>query len=79
LGLELGKKGYHYPSWQFGLRNVDKVLSALGTRDEWEKLSFFLNPSGILDDRTPLEVLQENKGDLTNVINAAASYGEHGA
>jgi hypothetical protein len=79
LGLELGKKGYHYPSWQFGMRNVDKVLSALGTRDEWEKLSFFLNPSGILNDRTPLEVLQEGKGDFTNVINAAASYGEHGA
>lgn len=79
LGLELGKKGYHYPSWQFGLRNLDKVLTALGNRDDWEKLSFFLNPSGVLDDRTPLEVLQESKGDLTNVINAAASYGEHGA
>lgn len=79
LGLELGKKGYHYPSWQFGLRNLDKVLTALGNRDDWDKLSFFLNPSGILDDRTPLEVLQESKGDLTNVINAAVSYGEHGS
>lgn len=79
LGLELGKKGYHYPSWQFGLRNLEKVLTALGDRDEWEKLSFFLNPSGILGDRTPLTVLQESKDDLADVINAAASYGEHGA
>src|SRR6516165_918962 len=30
-------------------------------------------------DRTPLEVLQEGKGELSDVINAAASYGEHGA
>jgi hypothetical protein len=79
LGLELGKKGYRYPSWQFGLRTLDHVLSALGNRDDWEKLSFFLNPSGILDDRTPFEVLQESKGDLINVFNAAGSYGEHGA
>jgi hypothetical protein len=79
LGLELGKKGYHYPTWQFGLRNLEDVLSVLGGRDEWEKLNFFLNPSDLLDDRTPLEVLQEGKGELSDVINAAASYGEHGA
>jgi hypothetical protein len=78
LGLELGKKGYHYPTWQFGLRNLEDVLSALGDRDEWEKLNFLLNPSDLLDDRTPLEVLQAGKGELPDVINAAASYGEHG-
>jgi hypothetical protein len=78
LGLELGKKGYHYPTWQFGLRNLDDVLSVLGDRDEWEKLNFFLNPSDLLDDRTPLKVLQAGKGQLPDVINAAASYGEHG-
>ena len=78
LGLELGKKGYHYPTWQFGLRNLEEPLSALGDRDEWEKLNFFLNPSDVLDDRTPLEVLQTGKGELRDVINAAASYGEQG-
>ena len=78
LGLELGKKGYHYPTWQFGLRNLEEPLSALGDRDEWEKLNFFLNPSDVLDDRTPLEVLQTGKGKLRDVINAAASYGEQG-
>jgi hypothetical protein len=78
LGLELGKKGYHYPSWQFGLGNLEKVLQALRQRDEWEQLSFFLNPSDILGDRTPLAVLQEGKDELADVINAAVSYGEHG-
>jgi hypothetical protein len=78
LGFELGKKGYHYPSWQFGLGNLEKVLQVLRQRDEWEKLSFFLNPSDILGDRTPLAVLQEGKDELTDVINAATSYGEHG-
>ena len=78
LGLELGKKGYHYPTWQFGLRNLEEPLSALGDRDKWEKLNFFLNPSGLLDDRTPLEVLQVGKGELTDVINAAGSYSEQG-
>jgi len=78
LGVELGKKGYHYPTWQFGLRNLGDVLGVLDDRDEWEKLNFFLNPSDVLDDRTPLEVLQAGKGQLTDVINAAASYGEHG-
>lgn len=48
LGLELGKKGYHYPTWQFGLRNLEDILSALGDRDEWEKVNFFepKRPSG---------------------------------
>jgi len=78
LGLELGKKGYHYPSWQFGLRHLEEVLRALVGRDEWEKLNFFLNPSDLLNDRTPLEVLQTGKGELADVINAAAPYGEHG-
>jgi len=78
LGLELGRKGYNYPSWQFGLGNLEKVLTALGERDEWEKLGFLLNPSDILDDRTPLAVLREGRDEITDVIAAAVSYGEHG-
>jgi hypothetical protein len=78
LGLELGKKGYHYPSWQFDLRGLEQVLTSLGRRDPWEKLSFFLNPSGILGDRTPLTVLRGKKDNLTDIVNAAVSYGEQG-
>jgi hypothetical protein len=78
LGLELGKRGYLYPSWQFGLKGLEDVLSALGSRDFWEKLSFFLNPSDLLDDQTPLEAL--SRGEKTKeVLRAAKVYGEHGA
>lgn len=78
LGLELGKRGHLYPSWQFDLPGLEQVLTALGGRDPWEKLSFFLNPSGILGDRTPLTVLRGEKAKLTAVVNAAISYGEQG-
>jgi hypothetical protein len=78
LGLELGKKGYHYPSWQFDLRGLEEVLTALDGRDPWEKLSFFLNPSAILGDHTPLTALRGKKDNLTDIVNAAVSYGEQG-
>lgn len=78
LAVELGRKGYHYPSWQFDLEGLEDVLSALGDRDFWEKLSFFLNPSSLLADRTPLEVLRKGKGQVELVVRAARSHGEHG-
>lgn len=78
LGLELGKRGYFYPSWQFGLKSLEDVLAALGSQDFWEKLSFFLNPSDLLEGQTPLHVLNEG-GNIENVIRVAKTYGEHGA
>jgi hypothetical protein len=78
LGLELGKRGYVYPSWQFGLKGLEDVLSALGSEDFWEKLSFFLNPSDLLEDQTPLEALTEGK-NTEDVVRAAKAYAEHGA
>jgi len=78
LALELGKKGYYYPSWQFGLKGLDAVMAALQGRDPWEQLSFFLNPSAALGDRTPLEIMRTGKGDLDAVVDAAAAYGEQG-
>jgi hypothetical protein len=78
LGLELGKRGYVYPAWQFGLTGFGQVLSALGSQDFWESLSFFLNPSEVLEGQTPLEALTK-KGDVEKVTRAAKTYGEHGA
>jgi hypothetical protein len=78
LGLELGKKGCHYPSWQFDLRGLEEVLTALDGRDPWEKLSFFLNPSATLGDRTPLTALRGAKDKLADIVNAAVSHGEQG-
>jgi hypothetical protein len=77
--VEVGKKGFHYPAWQIGLPHLEEVLKALGDRDNWEQIAFFLNPSALLEDRTPLEFLQEGKRDIDVVLRAAASYGEQGA
>lgn len=78
LALELGKKGYWYPAWQFGLKGFPQVLAELSNHNEWEKLNFFLNPSEALSDRTPLEVLRKTPHELQDVLNAAAAYGEQG-
>jgi hypothetical protein len=78
LGVELGKKGYRYPVWQVGLPRLAEVLDALGDRDSWERIAFFLNPSALLSDRTPLEILQKGKNNI-DVLRAAAVYGEQGA
>lgn len=78
LGLELGKRGYLYPSWQFGLKGLEDVLSALEGQDFWGRVSFFLNPNDVLEDETPLGVLTKG-GNIDEVIRAAKVYGEHGA
>jgi hypothetical protein len=78
LGLELGKRGYLYPSWQFGLKGLEDVLSALEGQDFWERVSFFLNPNDVLGDETPLGVLIKGE-NIEEVIRAAKAYGEHGA
>jgi len=79
LAVELGRKGFRYPAWQFGLSNFALVLAAIRDRDSWEQLTFFLNPSPLLEDRTPLEVLQEGKRDNDDILRAASVYGEQGA
>jgi hypothetical protein len=78
LALDLGKKGYRYPSWQFGLKGMDKVLEVLKGRDVWEQLSFFLNPSARLGDRTPLQLLQAGANNISDVVKDAEAYGEQG-
>jgi hypothetical protein len=79
LGVELGKKGFRYPAWQIGLPHLEEVLEALGDRDSWEQIAFFLNPSALLEDRRPLDILQEGKHDIDDVLRAASVYGEQGA
>jgi hypothetical protein len=75
LGVEVGKKGFRYPAWQVGLPH----LEALGDRDSWEQIAFFLKPSALLEDRTPLDILQEGRHDIDDVLRAASVYGEQGA
>lgn len=79
LAVELGRKGYHYPFWQFDLPGRDRVLAALSDLDAWQKLSFFLNPTDLLSGLSPLETLRTGRHSLEDVERAASGYGEHGA
>lgn len=81
LGVSLGKRGYLYPSWQFQVGQVlpglERVLAALKAYDPWTKLMFMKTGDVRLDGATPLERLQA--GDIEVVVQAAESYGTHGA
>jgi hypothetical protein len=81
IGLTRGKRGYAYPVWQFEggttLRGLEQVLAALRDQDPWMQLTFFVNRNDRLERRSPLEALRS--GDLDDVLQAAHSYGEHGA
>lgn len=79
LGVELGKKGFRYPARQIGLPHLEEVLESLGDRDSWEQIAFFLNPSALLEDRAPLQVVQEGERDIDDVLRVASAYGEQGA
>lgn len=81
LAVELGKRGYLYPSWQFTKsgtqKGLEEVLGALAAYDPWTQLAFFVNPNDRLAGKSPVEALQENR--LEAVLAAAEMYGKHGA
>jgi len=81
IGLTQGRRGYAYPVWQFEggktLANLEKVLDRLQDHDPWMQLTFFLNANDRLDGSSPLDMLRSGK--VEPVLEAAASYGEHGA
>ena len=81
IGLTQGRRGYAYPIWQFDngqtLSNLEKVLDQLRKHDPWMQLTFFLNANDRLKGSSPLEMLRSGK--VEPVLEAATSYGEHGA
>jgi biotin operon repressor len=81
LALSVGRHGYAYPAWQLGregtLEGLPEVLELLSEEDPWMQARFFLTPSPRLDDARPLDLLRE--GRVNEVLEAARSYGEHGA
>lgn len=81
LAVELGKRGYLYPSWQFTKsgtqKGLEEVLGALTGHDPWMQLAFFVNLNDRLGDKSPVQALQENR--LEEVLAAAEMYGKHGA
>jgi biotin operon repressor len=81
LGVNLGRRGYAYPAWQFGpggtLRGLEETLTALSESDTWMQVAFFLTDNTRLHGSTPLEQLR--KGNLEAVLSAARAYAVHGA
>jgi len=81
LALTTGRRGYFYPSWQFGRGGVldgwETILAALAPQDPWAQVIFMLTPSDWLDEKTPLETLR--RGQIEAVQTAASAFGEHGA
>jgi hypothetical protein len=81
LGLTTGRYGYRYPVWQFTesgvLPGLEEVLAVLAPHDEWMQAAFLLSENPRLNGRTPIDMLKDSK--LEGVLNAAESYGEHGA
>ncbi len=81
IGLMRGRRGYGYPVWQFEngttLQHLEDVLDVLRKNDPWMQVAFFLNNNTRLHGRTPLDALK--KGQIDEVREAAASYGEHEA
>ncbi len=59
-----------------GLKEVLPVLKKAGA-DGWGQLLFLLNSNDRLGGRRPVDVLRV--GDVASVVEAARSYGEHGA
>jgi len=81
IGLSTGRHGFLYPVWQFQesgtLQGLPAVLDLLASHDAWMKTIFFVSRNPRLKDRTPAEMLR--KGQLTEVLEAARAYCEHGS
>lgn len=80
LALPRGGHRWVFPAWQVArgrtVPGLEEVLSALGGRDPWSQLIFFLTPDRPLGNRSPLQVLRA--GDRAAVVRAAERYGEQG-
>ncbi len=91
LGLRFDGHQYLYPAFQFAetpaegergvVRDLDRVLAALGERTAWEKAWYLMTPWPYLWGRTPLDILRNDAGNAANrarVIHYARHAGEMG-
>lgn len=74
IALNLGKRGYAYPTWQVGLDGLDAVLTELQDFDPWTQVAYMLTPNALLDGDTPLDLLR--LGEIDRVVGAASCYGD---
>lgn len=80
LGLEAGKRGYRYPSWQFEdalIPVMPDVLKALSFFDPWAQYLFFKQPEPLLKGEAPLNLLRQGKFDeVTRVARLLAAQAD---
>jgi hypothetical protein len=80
LAIDVGRRGYRYPAWQFvsagTLPGLESALEALRPHDPWMQLTFMVSPNVRLGNSTPLEMLRA--GDRHKVIAAARAFGAPG-
>lgn len=81
VAVELGRRGYAYPAWQFQagsiLPGLDRVLAAFPESGDWAFIAFMLNGNAWLDGERPLDAVRA--GRIEAVVRAAAQVGEQGA
>ena len=90
LGLRFDGHQYLYPAFQFAttpaegergvVRDLDRVLAALGDRTPWEKARYLITAWPYLRGRTPIDILREanDAADREGVIAYARHVGEMG-
>jgi hypothetical protein len=77
IAIRDGNGNMHFPVWQFsprggavtGLRETIALLKRRPNVDELSLVTFFINPSARLGDRSPIEALRE--GDVETVKRLA--------
>lgn len=78
LALELGRRGFRYPAWQFGdgdlLPGMGEILKLLDGHPPIAQIRFFLSGDHSLGGERPLDLLR--RGDLARIRRAARVFGE---
>lgn len=84
LAVEHGPRGYRYPAWQVAdgavIDGLEDALAALGPRDPWSALLYFVTPSDALGGQTPRAALERGgRAAVAAVVRAAVGWMDHGA
>ncbi|HTO03438.1 MAG TPA: hypothetical protein VL069_07040 [Opitutus sp.] len=82
IAIRDGNGNMHFPVWQFGprggavagLREIIAILKRRSNVDELSLVTFFINPSARLGDRSPIEALRA--GDVETVKRLAMESAE---
>ena len=81
LALEVGRRGYLYPAWQFAdagvLSGVEEILALVAEHPPLAQVRFFLSGNHRLGGDRPLDRLR--RGELDPVRRAARAFGEQGS